>query len=286
MKILVLGATGLLGSQLVHFLKKRECNAFAHGFSKESEYNADLTDLGLCFDLIDITNPDVIVNTVALTNVDECENNPLNAYKLNTKVVENISECIGNNNEISFIHISTDMVYDGIGENSEIEAKPQNYYALTKYCAEKEVILCGGTVLRTNFFGKFSKVKNKISYSDWILTSVKERKDIKFISDVYFSPLHLKTLVKMIYEVIKKPIPGIYNLGSNAGFSKSEFARKVCEIFKLNSEYVENIEVEDLGLQAYRPKQMRMDVRKFEKTYEVTLPTLSGEIQKLKKEIG
>ena len=281
MKVLVLGATGLLGTHISEYLKKEGEQVIAHGFSKKADINKDLVDLDSCYELLNSVKPDYIINTVALTDVDKCEQYPMKAYELNIKVVENINSCLKAKNCSPIIHVSTDMVYNGQGENEENNAKPQNIYALTKYCAEKEVLLSDGVVLRTNFLWDSSQVEGKTSFNDWIIKSVKEKNDIQFISDVYFSPLHLDTLVKMVYKVLLNPISGIYNLGSKEGFSKSDFARKICDLFELDADYVNDISVDSLSLQAKRPTQMKMKVEKFESTFNVTLPTLDDEIEKL-----
>ena len=80
--------------------------------------------------------------------------------------------------------------------------------------------------MRTNFFGK-SRSKNQ-SFSDWVYKSFRSKKIFYLFKDVYFSPLNLFTLSKMIILVIKNidRVSGIYNLGSKNCISKKNFAIK------------------------------------------------------------
>ena len=78
--------------------------------------------------------PNTVINLIANTNVDECEQYPKLAFEANVKVVENIVDAY---REFPFhlIHISTDQIYDSKGPNIESKINPINVYAITKYCS-------------------------------------------------------------------------------------------------------------------------------------------------------
>lgn len=282
--VLVLGSTGLLGSSLVDYLMS--LNAFRVQTHSNTHTNttvkADLTSLEETLQILDEIRPDIIINLIALTNVDECEEKPQRAYLVNTRVVENISVWLSQNSTSVLVHVSTDHLYDGPGENNEENIVLRNYYAFSKYTADCIAKSSRGVVLRTNFFGK-SLLLGRASISDWVYDAINNGKHINLFSDVYFSPLSICTLCKMIALVCTSPVPGIYNLGSRDGLSKADFALNFSRILgrKLNYEI---ISVESMNFKAKRPKNMLMNVSHFENIFNIKLPTLIEEIESIKKE--
>ena len=93
-----------------------------------------------------------------------------------------------------------------------------------------------------------------------------------------FSPLSINSLVEYIKIVIQKPIVGTFNLGSKDGFSKAEFVYTLAESLGLSTKNISRTSLDKLGLTALRPRDMRMDCSKFEKLFDVKLPTLAEEI--------
>ena len=95
----------------------------------------------------------------------------------------------------------------------------------------------------------------------------------------------MSTLTEMIALVISKELIGTYNLGSKQGLSKANFAFEFAEALGLDTAYMTRAKIADIDfVKTYRPKDMRLDVSKFEQTLEVVLPTLQQEIIKVSKE--
>lgn len=280
-KVLVTGATGMLGTVLLPVLKLNNFEVITHGFSAAREYSCDLTDSGECHTFLEAISPDIIINLVALTDVDKCEKNPQSSYLLNVKVVENIANWI-KDNTCHLVQISTDQVYDGQGPFEEKEINLTNYYGFSKYAGEMAALQIPTTILRTNFFGR-SQLKGRDSLSDWLLNSLNSGQSINVYNDIYFSPLLMETLCKMIALVCLNPVIGIFNLGCKNGMSKADFALSIADVFKLDKKMMTSTNSDMDNVRAYRPKDMRMDVAKFEKAYAVDLPTLYDEIALLKE---
>ena len=276
-RILVCGASGLLGHGLVPFLKSLDLLVTTQSFSGPGDIQADLTNPDEAKKLIENTTPDIVINLAALTNVDECEKFPEKAKLLNVNLVQNLVSAIGSKN-ILLIHISTDQLYDGEGLHLEENPNPKNVYAKTKLDGEKEALKIKSIILRTTFFGR-SQHPTRPSFSDWLINCFKNRTPIKLFTDVYVSPLSIKTLCKEIARVIENPVPGIYNLGSLNGMSKRDFAYTLAKRFNHPIEsHAEDISVSESTLLAFRPKNMLMDCTKYMQTYDCKLPTLVDEI--------
>ena len=281
-KILIMGATGLLGSTLVPYLKLRGHDIVTHTRKNGPvEFTFDLNDWdATCKSLTNI-QPSVIVNLAGMTSVELCQQETHACYLANTRTVENIARWMRQSSAAChLIQISTDQVYDGDGPHNEDEVTLTNNYALTKYAGEIAAAQVNSSILRTNFVGR-SKVSNRESLTDWVYTSLTNHKNIEVLTDVLFSPLSIKTLVEMIeFVIVNKPV-GIFNLGSNAGMSKADFDFQFAEILGLPIDTMVRISSSEATfLNAYRPKDMRMDCSKFEKLYGKRLPSLSDEIIK------
>lgn len=277
--ICVIGGTGLLGAALVPALEKLDHNVvcLSRTLSDEKHYQVDYLSASAVEISLDKLKPSFIINLAALTNVDECERNPHDAYLSNVRVVEILSSWIKKNQDSHLIQISTDQIYDGSGPHDENSVRILNYYGLSKYSGELAASNIPSTILRTNFFGR-SKSKNRESFSDWIFRSLTNKDKIEAFIDVQFSPLSINNLVHYITRVVNQPVTGTFNLGSREGFSKADFIYFFAKSLNLNSENVSSIVMKEKKLIANRPTDMRMDCSKFELAYNCSMPTLEDQI--------
>jgi dTDP-4-dehydrorhamnose reductase len=231
--------------------------------------------------IIDEATPDCIVNLAALTNVDRCEAEPNEAYLQNTRIVENLVVSLQEPRVRShLVQISTDQLYDGLGPHQEDRVTLANYYAFSKYSAELAAARVSSTVLRTNFFGR-SRHEDRRSFSDWIVNAVNGVDRVPVFDDIQFSPLSLESLAGFICVVLDKRVTGVFNLGSRDGMSKADFCFLIAESLGLPAENIVRTPSSQLALKAYRPKDMRMDSRRFEAAFGVSMPTLREEIESM-----
>ena len=278
-KILVTGASGLLGTSLVPYLI--ECGQTVFALSRAT--GTDLVNSEQAIAVFEKINPDIIVNLAALTNVDECEIKPHLAYLMNVKIVENITKWIKLERKCHLIQISTDQVYDGDVAHKEDGITLTNYYGFSKYAGELATSDITSCILRTNFFG-VSKNKHRNSFSDWIVKELLKERKITVFDDVKFSPLSITNLVKFILLAINKKKNGIFNLGAVDSMSKATFAFAFAEELGLSTKYITRGCIKDVKLSAPRPKNMSMDSSFFATTFEVNLPSLTEEILNVSRE--
>ena len=284
-KILLLRSTGLLGCILSKDLEEHGYEVHSHGLNKKTVYKANLIKFQETNELVLKTQPDLIINLVALTDVDLCEREPNLAYLLNIKTVENIVASIKKlTQKCHLIHLSTDQVYDGIGLHSEPNVALKNYYAFSKYASELAALNVSSTILRTNFFGR-SICEGRSSITDWIFNSLKDKKNIQVFDDILFSPLSINSLCKMIRLCIEKKPVGIFNLGAHSGMSKSEFAHKFATKCGFSTTLLNPVSIKSIDfLAAYRPKDMRLNCASFQEKMNIELPSLLGEIEVVAKD--
>lgn len=278
--VLVLGSYGLLGSYLLSGPYFQKCKRIRHGRDTESNFRVDLLDTSEVHKMLQETRPNVILNLVGLTDVERCEQFPDEAYRGNVRTIESLVNAMANLSYKPFlVHISTDQVYDGSGPCVEGSVTLRNYYAFSKYAAELIAMSTRCAVLRTNFFGK-SRTGLRTSLSDWLFQALTDRREIQVFQDIFFSPLSLGSLCSLIERVAEKQPQGIYNLGARDGMSKADFAFQFAEALALPvSELKRATASEVTGLRAARPKDMRMNVSKFESLFGERLPSLTSEIK-------
>jgi len=281
MKILISGSNGLLGYNLKNYFDLRKIKYSTIG-QKNCDFEGDISNNKFVEVSIKKFLPNIFINLAAVTDVDYCELNKNEAYKINTEFPEVISKTLEQTKKDSYmIHISTDQVYNGAGPHIEENAHPINQYSITKHESEKKLSNFNSICLRTNFFGN-SKNINKLSFSDRIIKSCKHKLKINIFNDVYFSPVSFLTIFKVLEKLMKKKIIGIYNLGSKNGMSKKDFAIYLCECFNLDSNYIVGNSLKSVNLEAKRPFDMRLDSSKLEKDLNINLMNLTDEIKSLK----
>lgn len=280
--VLVLGANGLLGSSLVRTLRTEGQTVISQARGEGADVRAELTSAGDVLTMVRESRPDVIVNLAALTNVDECERTPQQAYLANVRVVENIARGIAAaDRAIHLVHISTDQIYDGEGPHGEDEVTITNYYGFSKYASELAAAVVPSTVLRTNFFGR-SQRPGRASLSDWIVACLRDDAPITVFDDVLFSPLSMTSLVQLIARVMEQRPAGVYNAGSRDGMSKADFAFALAAALGLPTNAMKRGTSDQAKLAAYRPKDMRMNLSRLEAAMDMRMPSLADEILSLK----
>jgi dTDP-4-dehydrorhamnose reductase len=285
-KVLVLGATGLLGHTLVPHLRRAGFSVVAHGNNSTSgaDLRCDATDANQLRNVIVGQSWDFIVNLIALTNVDRCNAEIDLAYRLNVKVVENIVAAVAGQSEgrARLIQISTDHIYDkDVGASAEHEVIMRNVYALSKYAGELAAQGCESVVLRTNFVGP-GRIHDRKSFSDAIRDTLVAGGGFYGFEDSYFNPLSSARLAEEIARVMDRWNPGVYNLGASTGLSKYEFARQVALSSGLNAALVKPRLMASMSGLAPRPFNMVMNVDAYEAAFDTRLPTLEFLIKEIR----
>ena len=267
-KILITGGSGLLAMNWASVVcYDYEVYLLTHlqmvNMPNVKSRKVDLEDTESIEKIVKEFKPDFIVNTVGLTNVDECEFYPAKAKLTNTTIACNLAK-ISNNTKTKFVHISTDHLFSGkkpLVDEYETPS-PLNEYAKTKHNAENCVIKENpeALVIRTNFYGCGHKKRQ--SFSDWIIKSLTDGKNIVAFDDVYFTPILIDDLISSVTSLIEINASGIINIVGNERISKYKFAIALAEVFDLDKNLIEKGSVKDIDSNAERPKDMSLSNQK------------------------
>ena len=284
-RVIVFGASGLLGASLVPALAGRGHDVLAQGRGEGAALRLDPLDADALARAFETHRPNAIVNLIAATNVDQCEEQPVLAWRANVAVVEALAGAIARRGDgrPHLVHVSTDQVYDGPGPHAEAAVQPINVYGLSKYAGELLAERVGATVLRTNFFGR-SHCPSRTSFSDWLVASLRDARPITVFDDVLFSALHLQSLCDVIAAAIERRPAGVFNAGCRDGISKAGFALSLARKLSLSTAAVKVGTSSDVALRARRPLDMTLDVSRIERALQMSCPSMDAEIERTAKE--
>lgn len=229
--------------------------------------------------------PDLIVHTVGMTNVDECEKSVKHASHINASISENVA-IVAKALKIPLIHISTDQLFRGdrsfYAEGDPIE--PINVYGATKALAETKLLELNpeALIVRTNFFGWGNSQRQ--SFSDWLIYNLREGKYLDLFEDVYFTPILADTLALTSHELLDKGVSGVINVVGDERVSKYQFAQDLCKAFDLPGSCIRRAKIKDYDFLAPRPLDMSLDNTKLCKILGRNVGGLTNFFYELRKQ--
>ncbi|RMG77894.1 MAG: dTDP-4-dehydrorhamnose reductase [Bacteroidetes bacterium] len=265
-KIAVTGSNGLLGQKLVYLLKARkdiELHALARGENRVREKNGyyfhsvDLTDKQQVQKTLDEIQPDVIINTAAMTNVDLCETEREQCWQINVKAVEYLVESAKKTNA-HLIHLSTDFVFDGKnGPYKETdEPNPLSYYAESKLASEKIVQNSGlekWAIVRTIIVYGVVDNMSRSNVVLWAKNALENKQSINVVDDQFRSPTLAEDLAMGCVLIADKGASGIYHISGDEIMSILDLVYKVADFYKLDKSLITPVKSETLNQPAKRP---------------------------------
>ena len=219
-RILVTGGKGQLASSFSSLFFE---NYKIYSYNKQ---DLDITNIKNVENVINEVKPDIILNCAAMTDVDLCEINEDDCYKVNFKSINNFK----NSFDGLFIHLSTDYIFNGRSgpyfENDNPD--PINIYGRYKLNSEILVnkLFKKNIILRTNIL--FSK-NSKASFVSWVLYNLKNRKNISVIDDQFNNPISVEDCSRIIDKLISNNCYGIFHAGTNKVISRYDFAKLIAK---------------------------------------------------------
>ena len=265
--ILVTGKNGQLGNELQVLSKQYEQYEFV--FTDAAEL--DITDTKKLADFFLEQTPFACINAAAYTAVDKAETDKELSLKINAEAVSTLAEnCRRHGSRL--IHISTDYVFDGLGNTpykEEDAVRPVNYYGYTKLKGEEAAATNPETVIiRTSWV--YSYYGN--NFVKTMLRLMKERESINVVNDQFGSPTYAADLAQAILDIVLSQNfkAGIYHY-SNAGvISWYDFATMIRKSAGLSCT-VNPINTAGYPTPANRPAYSVLDKEKIKNVYNLPI---------------
>lgn len=220
MRVLVLGAKGNLGTELLEVLADYEVVAKGHE-------ELDVTDFSRLEGFVRDLRPEALINCAAWTDVDGCESDPRRAFLVNAIGARNVAlsaRKVG----AKLVYISTDYVFDGTKEGPYVEfdpPRPINAYGMSKLLGERFVKEQHpeSFILRTAWlYGRKGK-----NFPRAILSLLQQRDELRVVNDQKGTPTWARDLARQIKDLINTEAYGLYHASSEGSCTWFEFAREL-----------------------------------------------------------
>lgn len=289
-RVLVLGGSGQVGSEL-----RRELGSSAETFAP-TRAQLDCSRLALVEEYVSALAPDVVINAVAYTRVDDAEHEREAAQVLNAELPKRLAACCARVGA-GLVHFSTDYVFSGDGSRPYREddrTGPLNWYGETKLAGEAAVIreTDRAIVIRTSWiYGGAGH-----NFHRTMLRLARQREEIRVVDDQRGAPTWARDVaqgaVAIIGQLGTDPVVwhshhGLYHMSAAGETTWFGFASKLLELDPLRVEHVVRrllpITSEEYPQAASRPRYSVLDSSRAAERFGIRLPSWDRQLEVMSK---
>lgn len=273
-KILITGSNGLLGQKLQQLLVSAPYNTQVEVLAtSRGDNRCSITSPNLGYQTMDITNreeviatltefkPDAVINTAAMTQVDDCETKRDLCWQLNVNSVEYLIEGCQQLQQAGhtpfLVHLSTDFIFDGAAGpyDEDAEANPVSYYGESKLAAEKALLASDiqWGIARTVLVYGITEAMSRSNIILWVKKSLEEGKTIHVVDDQWRTPTLAEDLAMGCFLMADKKINGIFNISGKDFLTPYEMAIKTAKYFNLDESFIVKTDGSKFSQPAKRP---------------------------------
>ena len=242
MRILLTGAGGQLGRELVEVLTSDEVHALEHA-------DLDITNRDAVFDTIDRLRPSWVINAAAYNDVDKAEDELELAFAVNGTGPGHLADAAAHIG-VDMVHISTDYVFDGkkgAAYTEDDRPDPLSAYGRSKLEGELRVLAsqASACILRTSWlYGAYGK-----NFVKAIRSAIQAGRPLRAVADQVASPTWTRHLAGAISELIRTPTRGLFHVANGGACSRFDQAKLIAG----KKARVEPVTTAEAGRRAPRP---------------------------------
>jgi dTDP-4-dehydrorhamnose reductase len=263
MSVLVLGASGMLGTDLCAELVSRGFDVGAPSLKE-----VDITDPSSLAGYLSADGAPTFqtcINCAAYTAVDLAETERDEAYRINALGAGYVAQTCAIA-QIKLVHISTDFVFDGSASDpyrEDASPNPLGVYGASKLEGERSALSAAGTVVRTSWlYGIHGK-----SFPRTILNAYRSGRELRVVSDQVGCPTSTVDLSRVLADMVSLPLgppPGVFHAVGPEPMSWHGFAQLVVKADGGDTSVVQPIKTEDWPTPASRPAYSVLSTAKLE----------------------
>lgn len=291
-RILVTGANGLLGQKIVHVFE----NDFEiHGSGRKKRPSLSNIDYTSCDitrrdeirKLIKSLKPNFVINAAAYTDVDGCEHDKENCWKVNVNGPENLAYAAKSVGAV-LIHISTDYVFDGSEGNYTEDSipNPLGYYGRAKLAGENAIIISGAeyAIIRTMIlFG--TGVDLRPNFATWLVEKLSHDEPVRIVDDQFGQPTLIDDLALAIRKIVELDKTGLFHICGSEYINRYDFALKLAEIFRLDPALITPIKTDELQQKAQRPLKSKFSLERLKAELGIEMKGVEAGLRTLKQQL-
>lgn len=274
MKVLITGANGLLGQKIVSYCRQNNVCFLATSTGEnrnpslpEEYYKPlDITDEQVAHAVVTDFQPTHIINTAAITNVDDCEVNNELCFKVNVEAVRILFD-LAVANDIHFQQLSTDFVFDGEKGNyaEEDAVNPLSVYAKSKVLSEKILLESdyhNWSIVRTIIVFGAGYNLSRSNIVLWARDALMKGDVLTIVDDQFRAPTWADDLAKGCMLIIEKNIRGVFHISGPETFSIIELVQKIAIFKNISLNSIVPSSSESLNQKAKRPPKTGFNLKK------------------------
>jgi len=263
-RILITGGNGLLGTKVIEqALARPEIDIVStsrdvcqNGYLGQFTFSQlNITDVNSVQRVLAQHQPDVVIHTAAMTNVDACETHRDEAWAINVSGTEHVAQTCRDLGA-RLVHLSSEYVYDGTaGPYTErAPVNPLGWYAKTKWESEERVraIVENAVIGRTTIIvGQAPHVRP--NFVLWLVNQLRSGQTANIVVDQIGSPTLAENLAEMVLVLALSDARGVYHTAGDTVIGRYDYARLICAVFDLDSSMLIPITTAELNQPAPRP---------------------------------
>jgi dTDP-4-dehydrorhamnose reductase len=292
MRLLVVGANGLLGSNVVTAAEKRNWRVSGTFHSERPAFDVPLSQFDLegahRFDqVLEEHHPDVVVNCAAMTDVDACEAEPKRADRLNGDAPGRMAACC-RSSDTEFVQVSTDYVFDGTSRDPYTEGAepaPVQVYGESKLTGERAVRDESGApiVSRLSFVWGVHRAMGELTgFPAWICDRLRREESIPLFTDQWISPTRAGDAAETLLDLIEQNVTGLYHVTSDSCVTPYDFGELIADVVDAPDGLLTEGSMNGIEREASRPTHTCLDVTKVESTLSRPQPTVREDVETLR----
>ena len=291
MKILITGAQGQVGKELVSIANQRGFDVIAAG-----QTELDITQLKNIKSYFEVHQPDLVINAAAYTAVNKAEEEQDIAYAINRDGAANLA-AVSKEKNIPLLHISTDYVFDGTKSEAYSEndaVSPLGIYGISKWQGEETIrqTLPEHIILRVAWV--FGAQGN--NFVKTMLRLAKDRDELSVVADQFGRPSPAKDIAKTLiilaeqYQKEKTLEWGTYHYCGDEKVSWCGFAKEILKQAKEQGLIEKDIKVNAITTAEYqdptkRPANSVLDCEKIKNTFGIEMPSWKESLNQVLTEL-
>lgn len=291
MHLLVLGANGLLGSNVVAAARNQDVAVTGTYHSSAPSFDIplrqlDITDTAKVRRVITEVDSDWVINCVAMIEVDGCEESTTRAHAVNADAPGEIaSVCASNGMEL--LHVSTDYVFDGTATEKYSEdatTNPIQVYGESKLAGERAVRDAASDALipRLSFVYGIHRSGGKLTgFPAWVRDRLLEGEETPLFTDQYVTPTRAGAAAETFLEFIDRNSGGIYHLAARSCVTPYVFGESIAQRMDADLDLLVPGSQTDVDRPAERPSYTCLDVERIEDELGHTQPTLDQDLNEI-----